>query len=64
MRPSPDLNQALLYSVQTATNLLGSNVVPLNRLTGWGDALQILLRLIGPLLLGLAVVSLRGRVSR
>jgi uncharacterized protein YjbI with pentapeptide repeats len=34
------------------------------QLTGWGEVLRILLRLTGPVLLGLALLSVRGRVKR
>ncbi len=33
-------------------------------LTAWGKLLQALLRLTGPVLLGLALLALRGRVKR
>jgi putative transposase len=34
------------------------------QLTGWGEVLRILLRLTGPVLLVLALLSVRGRVKR
>lgn len=34
------------------------------QLTGWVEVLRILLRLTGPVLLGLALLSVRGRVKR
>jgi len=34
------------------------------RLTRGGDVLQVLLRVIAPVLLGLAILSVRGRVKR
>jgi len=33
-------------------------------LTHWGDAIRVLLRIAGPVLLGLAALALRGRVKR
>ena len=33
-------------------------------LTRWGDAIRILLRIAGPVLLGLAALALRGRIKR
>ena len=33
-------------------------------LTGWGKLLRIMLRLAGPVLLGLALLSIRNRVKR
>jgi len=35
-----------------------------NALTGAGDALRITLGMVGPVLLGLALLSLRGRIKR
>jgi hypothetical protein len=32
--------------------------------SGWGEVIQIVLRLAGPLFFGLALLSLRGRVKR
>ena len=53
--------EALTYSAATAVFALGG----IDReLTVLGDVFRIALRMIGPLLLGLAVVSLRGRVRR
>ena len=52
---------ALTFSAQSALGLLRP---PEQRLTGIGVWLQITLRLAGPLLLGLALLSLRGRVKR
>jgi hypothetical protein len=59
--PSVSWPRALTYSLGTATNLLAP---PERPLTVTGDFLHIALRVIGPLLLGLAVVSLRGRIKR
>jgi hypothetical protein len=44
--------------------IIGLNRDPQPRLTRWGDILQILLRILGPVLLGLAILSVRGRVKR
>jgi hypothetical protein len=52
---------ALAYGART---VIGLGREPQPRLTRWGDALQILLRLLGPVLLGLAILSIRGRVKR
>jgi len=54
---------AFIFSLETATNLLG----PLNQAvvtSNTGEVLQVALRVLGPLLLGLAVLSLRGRIRR
>jgi uncharacterized protein YjbI with pentapeptide repeats len=52
--------QSLLATLETALSLEDKNA----GLTGWGRLLRVLLRIIGPLLLGLAVLALRGRVKR
>jgi hypothetical protein len=52
---------ALLFSVQSTTSLLRG---PEAALTTFGDWLWIALRLLGPILLALALLSLRGRVRR
>ena len=51
---------SLLYAFRATLSLTDSNV----QLTAWGDLLQGLLRLTGPVLLGLALLALRGRVKR
>jgi hypothetical protein len=52
---------ALRYSGRTAIGLLPKDQP---KLTPWGDVLQIAVRIIIPVLLGLAVLSVRGRVKR
>jgi hypothetical protein len=52
---------ALLYSAQCVTSLLRA---PTAQLSPVGEWLSIALRLSGPLLFGLVLVSLRGRVRR
>jgi uncharacterized protein YjbI with pentapeptide repeats len=51
----------LVYSART---VIGLTRDPQPRLTRFGDVVQILLRILGPVLLGLAVLSVRGRVKR
>jgi len=58
---SPALPDTMLYSVRTA---LGLPQDPQPKLTRWGGVLQIGLRITVPVLLGLAVLSVRGRVKR
>ena len=63
-RPSfgEELLPALTYSAENATLVFrGRDESPLTSVGRW---CQILLRLLGPALLGLAVLSLRGRVKR
>jgi hypothetical protein len=52
---------ALLFSARTA---LGLSSDPPPRLTAWGGVIQIAVRVTVPVLLGLAVLSIRGRVKR
>jgi hypothetical protein len=57
-----ELPTAIRYSAQATTALLRGPDV--RALTAVGEWTQIALRLIGPVLLGLAVLSVRGRVKR
>jgi hypothetical protein len=68
MRPAPgsplaatSFVDAMLGGARTA---IGLPYPSQPSLTDWGELLQILLRLIVPVLLGLAVLSVRGRVKR
>lgn len=54
--------RALLLSAQSTTSLFRPPSRP--ALTAEGEALQLVLRLLGPLFFGLALLSLRGRVKR
>jgi uncharacterized protein YjbI with pentapeptide repeats len=59
--PKPDTYwTALLYSFRATLSLTDPEVT----LTAWGKFLQAVLRLTGPVLLGLAILALRGRVKR
>ena len=58
----PGFREAAYYSVQSATSLLREPTS--EPLTTIGRFTEITLRLLGPLLLGLAVLALRGRVKR
>jgi hypothetical protein len=58
----PGFREAAYYSVQSATSLLREPTT--EPLTTIGKITEITLRLLGPLLLGLAVLALRGRVKR
>ena len=60
--PHPGWLTALTYSVDSSTSLLsGSQSEPL---TGIGTLVQILLKLLGPLFLGLALLAVSNRVKR
>ena len=51
---------SLLYAFRSTLSLTDNEVT----LTAWGQMLQALLRLTGPVLLGLVLLALRGRVKR
>jgi uncharacterized protein YjbI with pentapeptide repeats len=51
---------SLLYAAESTLSLGGTDI----RLTGWGRAFRIVLRITGPVLLGLALLSVRNRVKR
>jgi uncharacterized protein YjbI with pentapeptide repeats len=51
---------SLLYSFRSTISLTDNDVT----LTAWGQLLQALLRLTGPVLLGLALLAIRGRIKR
>ncbi|MEA2441859.1 MAG: hypothetical protein QOH76_3283, partial [Thermoleophilaceae bacterium] len=52
---------AFLFSLESTTSLLRG---PDRALTGLGETLWIVLRLLGPAFFGLALLSLRGRIKR
>jgi hypothetical protein len=59
--PQPDSYwSSLLYAFRSTLSLTDNEV----QLTAWGRLLQALLRITGPLLLGLALLAIRGRVKR
>jgi hypothetical protein len=61
VRPSPSsLWGSVLYAA-SSTLSIGDDQV---RLTGWGKLLRIMLRVAGPVLLGLTLLSIRNRVKR
>ena len=60
MAAAPHPN-ALLFSVQSAASLLHE---PAARLTAAGEIEQFVLRILGPVLIGFALLALRGRVKR
>ena len=61
VRPSPpSLWGSLLYAASSTLSIGDDQVI----LTGWGKLLRITLRVAGPVLLGLALLSVRNRVKR
>jgi hypothetical protein len=61
--PGPDVTYAdsLRFSLRAATSVLRG---PEQRLTPAGEWIELVLRFTGPVLFGLAVLALRGRVKR
>lgn len=55
------LPDAIWFSAESATALLRG---PDRPLTNLGRALHLTIRLLGPVLLGLTILSIRGRVKR
>jgi hypothetical protein len=59
--PQPDSYwTSLLYAFRATLSLTDDEV----KLTAWGKLLQALLRITGPVLLGLALLAVRGRIKR
>jgi uncharacterized protein YjbI with pentapeptide repeats len=63
-QPDRGYGRTLLFSVESTSSLFRAPETYGAALTASGELLQILLRLIGPLFFGLALLSLRGRVKR
>jgi hypothetical protein len=63
VRDRPGFATAVDYAIESATSLLRTPQIQ-PPLTTFGKALEILLRLTGPFLLGLALLALRGRLKR
>jgi hypothetical protein len=63
-RPDRDFGRSLLFSIESTSSLFRIPEVKGSVLTGGGEVLQVILRLLGPLFFGLALLSLRGRVKR
>jgi uncharacterized protein YjbI with pentapeptide repeats len=62
--PRPSLAVSWLYALQATVSLEGKARQLSGQLTLPGELLRVGMRLIGPILLGLAVLSIRGRVKR
>ena len=61
--PRPGWLSALFYSLHSSTSLL-SGSTPAPPLTALGEAVQITLKLLGPLFIGLAILAVRNRIKR
>jgi hypothetical protein len=58
----PGWSDAAFQAVESATSLL--RPTPARSFTPVGKAIEIGLRLLGPVVLGLAILSVRGRLKR
>lgn len=61
--PQPSLSTCLLYAVESAVSL-DPKFAGLPNLTWQGEIVRVAMRLLGPLLLGLALLAVRNRVKR
>ena len=59
---TPDFGQCVLYAAGSVVSLDLGHVPGV--LTNWGDVVRLVLRIGGPILLGLAALAVRGRVKR
>lgn len=60
----PSFRDALIYATQNTISIASGNRSLTDHLSWAGEVLRIALRLVGPLLLGLALLSVRNRVKR
>jgi hypothetical protein len=62
--PDPPYTRALLYSTESTSSLFRLPNAPGLDITYTGERIEIALRILGPLLIALAVLALRSRVKR
>ena len=62
--PTPEYLRALLYSIESTSSLFRVPNASGLEITYAGEFMQIALRILGPLLIGLALLALRARVKR
>ena len=62
--PDQPLYRAGLFSLESTSSLFRTPPTPKLELTAWGEVLQVVERLVGPLFFALIVLSVRGRVKR
>jgi hypothetical protein len=60
----PVFGDALIYAAQSAISITSGNKALTEHVSQAGEVLRIVLRLAGPVLLGLALLSVRNRVKR
>jgi hypothetical protein len=60
----PPFRDALIYGAQSTVSLASTNKALTDHVSWAGETLRIVLRLVGPVLLALALLSVRNRVKR
>jgi Pentapeptide repeats (9 copies) len=60
----PGFRDALIYAAESTISIASGNKALTEHVSWAGEALRISLRLVGPVLLGLALLSVRNRVKR
>jgi uncharacterized protein YjbI with pentapeptide repeats len=60
----PPFRDALIYAAQSTVSINSNNRALIDHVSWAGESIRIALRLVGPLLLGLALLSVRNRVKR
>jgi hypothetical protein len=60
----PGFRDALIYAAQSTISIASGNTALTGHVSWAGEALRIVLRLAGPVLLGLALLAVRNRVKR
>jgi uncharacterized protein YjbI with pentapeptide repeats len=60
----PPFRDVLIYAAQSTVSVVSGNKALTDHMSWAGEVLRIILRLVGPLLLGLALLAVRNRVKR
>jgi hypothetical protein len=60
----PPFRDALIYAAQSTVSITSNNRALIDHVSWAGESIRIVLRLVGPLVLGLALLSVRNRVKR
>ena len=60
----PGFRDAVIYAAQSTLSITSGNTALTEHVSWAGEVLRIVLRLAGPLLLGLALLAVRNRVKR
>jgi hypothetical protein len=60
----PSFRDAVIYATQSTVSIASGNKALTEHVSWAGEVLRIALRLAGPILLGLTLLAIRGRVRR